>query len=71
MVKQAIVSGSDGGIGQATMKLLEKRGYKTHGLDIVKEPKNDITRSLEWWFQERFNPVDGCLKIIVKCAGIT
>ncbi len=71
MVKQAIVSGSDGGIGQATMKLLEKRGYKTHGLDIVKEPKNDITRSLERWFQERFNPVDGSLKIIVNCAGIT
>ena len=67
-MKVAIVSGSDGGIGQATMKELKARDYKVYGLDIVKG--NDITKSLEKWFH-RFNPVDGRIKIVVNCAGVT
>jgi len=70
MSKIAIVSGSDGGIGKALVNELTDRGYKVHGLDIVKEPKIDITRSLEKFFHQ-FNPVDGSIKVVVNCAGIT
>lgn len=67
--KVAIVSGHSGGIGHALMTELARRDYQACGMDLVKEPKIDITASLESHF-ESFNKL-GDIKLIVNCAGIT
>lgn len=67
--KVAVISGFQGGIGHALSVELARRGWQTCGMDIVKEPKIDITASLESHFED-FNE-DGEIRLVVNCAGIT
>ena len=69
-MKLAIISGSEGGIGHALYFELAQRGYQVCGLDVVKDPKLDITASLQDTFKS-FTRGGKEIAIVINCAGIT
>lgn len=70
MNKIAIITGSEGDIGKATVKRFKKEGIIVHGFDIKKG--YDITdyTSMESHFKEIFNK-HGKIDILINNAGIT
>ena len=65
-MKQAIVTGSEGGIGKAIVKALKEANFKVEGIDIKK--KQDVCDyNILKDIINRYNRID-CL---VNCAGVT